>query len=107
MTLMDAQQYDEARGRRRRNLIIVAIVAGLVLAWVAYHLRNYPERRVADKFFAALQQQTFEKAFAIWYQDPAWKHHPEKYSKCGYADLLQDARASRDGVDIKCAACSC
>jgi len=107
MTLMDAQQYDEARGRRRRNLIIVAIVAGLVLAWVGYHLRNYPERRVADKFFTALQQQNFEKAFAIWYQDPAWKQHPEKYSKYGYGVFLQDWSPSGEWGAIKSYSIDC
>ena len=90
MTLMDAQQYDEARARRRRNLIIIAVIAVLILAWVGYHLRNWPERRVADKFFTALQQQKLEEAFAVWYHDPGWKQHPEKFSQYPFGDFQRD-----------------
>jgi hypothetical protein len=90
MTLMDAQQYDEARPRRRRNIIIVAIIAAIILAWVVYHLRDYPERHVANNFFSALAQQNIEGAYAIWYQDPNWKQHPEKYSNYPYHDFIQD-----------------
>lgn len=90
MTLMDAQQYDEARARRRRNLIIIGVIAALVFAWVAYHLRNWPERHVADKFFTALQQQKLEEAFAVWYHDPDWKQHPEKFSQYSFGDFQQD-----------------
>jgi hypothetical protein len=90
MTLMDAKQYDEAPARRRRNLILAAVFAGLILAWVGYHFRSYPERRAVDKFFTALQQQNLETAFAIWYQDPQWKQHPAKYSRYGYGDFSQD-----------------
>jgi hypothetical protein len=90
MTLMDAQQFDEARARRRRNYIIIAIVAVLILAWVAYHLRDYPERHVAKKFFAALAHQDIEGAYAIWNQDPNWKQHPARYSNYPLGDFSQD-----------------
>src|SRR5260370_7113721 len=76
MTLMDAQQYDEARDRRRRKVIIVAVLAGLLLAWGGYHVRNYPERRAADKFFAALKLRNLEAAYSIWQQDPTSNPHP-------------------------------
>jgi hypothetical protein len=90
MTLLDAQQFDEARARRRRNLIIVIVVAGLIAAWVAYHMRNYPERRAADKFFSALAHQNIEQAYGIWLQDPDWKQHPAKYSNYTFNDFYQD-----------------
>ena len=90
MTLMDAQQYDEARGRRRRNLIIVAVIVALILMWVAYHLRDYSERRAADKFFAALEGGDVEGAYALWMKDPGWKQHPQKYSNYTFGDFNQD-----------------
>ena len=90
MTLMDAQQFDEARARRRRNLIIVAIVGAIILIWVAYHLRNYPERHVASKFFAALAHQDIEGAYAIWYQDPNWKQHLQKYAGYNFGTFELD-----------------
>ena len=90
MTLMDAQQYDEARDRRRRNAIIAAVIAGLILIWLGYHFRNYPERRAAHRFFAALERQDIEGAFGTWQQDTAWKQHQDKHSKYSYGDFYQD-----------------
>ena len=107
MTLMDAQQYDEARDRRRRKVIIVAVLAGLLLAWVGYHVRNYPERRAADKFFAALKLQNLEAAYSIWQQDPAWRQHPDKYPKYGYGDFSQDWGPSGEWGTIKSYSIDC
>lgn len=87
---MDAQQYDEARDRRRRNLIIIGVIVALILAWVAFHLRDYPERHAADKFFAALQHGDVEGAYALWNRDPNWKQHPQKYSNYTFGDFGQD-----------------
>lgn len=98
---MDAQQYDEARARRRRNVIIIAVIAAIILAWVAYHLRNWPERHVADNFFSALQQQNLEAAFAVWYHDPEWKQHPDKFSKYSFGDFQQDWGPSGEWGIIK------
>jgi hypothetical protein len=90
MTLMDAPQYDEARDRRRRNFIIIAVFAALVLAWVVYHFRNYPQRRAADEFLAALQHQNTEQAYALWMKDPDWKQHAARYSNYTFGDFSRD-----------------
>jgi hypothetical protein len=87
---MDAQQFDEARARRHTRVVIAAVIAAFVLAWVGYHLRNYPERHAADKFFAALAHQDIEDAYGIWFKDPSWKQHPAKYSNYTYNDFYQD-----------------
>lgn len=101
MTLMDAQQFDEARARRKRNLIIIGAIAALILAWVVYHYRNWPQRHDTAKFFQALQQQNFEQAFAFWYNDPQWKQHTDKYAKYGYGDFLQDWSPSGEWGTVK------
>jgi len=90
MTLMDAKEYDEAPARRRKNLILLAVLALLVFAWLGYHFRDHSERHTARKLFHALEQQNLEGAFALWNQDPQWKQHPEKYSKYGFGDFSQD-----------------
>jgi hypothetical protein len=87
---MDAQQYDEARDRRRRGLIIIIVIAVMFLAWLAYHFRDYPERHAAAKFFATLTRQDLEGAYAIWLRDPNWKQHPQKYSNYTFGDFTQD-----------------
>jgi len=90
MTLLDAQQYDEARARRRRNRIVIAVIVVLIGVWIAYHFRYYSERHVAARFFEALQKQQFETAYAIWQNDPNWKQHPNKYPNYGYSDFFRD-----------------
>jgi len=90
MTLLDAQQYDEARARRRRVRIIAAIVLVIFFAWLAYHLRNYPERHAVDKFFTALQKQDYESAYGIWWNDPDWKQRQQKYSNYPFNDFYRD-----------------
>jgi hypothetical protein len=101
MTLMDAQQHDDARDKRRRRLIIIGIFAFLILAWVVYHFRNFPERHVADKFLGALQHNNVEGAYALWMQDPDWKQHPAKYSNYTYGDFDRDWGPSGEWGIIK------
>jgi hypothetical protein len=101
MTLMDAQQYDEARDRRRRNLIIAAVLATLILAWIGYHLRHYPERLAAAKFFSALQRRDIEGAYRLWLGDSDWKQHPNKYSNYTFGDFNQDWGPSGEWGVIK------
>lgn len=90
MTLMDAQQYDGARARRRRFAISGMIVAVLVLVWLGYHLRNHSERRVVNRFFAALQKQDYEEAYGLWWNDPQWKQHPQNFPNYQYNDFYRD-----------------
>jgi len=107
MTLMDAQQYDEARARRRTKMIIVSILAALVLAWVGYHVRNHPQRHAVAKFLTALQHQDMEGAFAIWNHDPQWKEHPERYPKYGFGDFTRDWGPSGEWGIIKSSSVDC
>lgn len=101
MALMDAQQYDETRDRRRRRLIILGVFVALLVAWVAYHLRHYPERRVADKFFTSLQQKDLERAYGLWMHDPSWKQHAEKFTKYSFGEFSRDWGPSGDWGIIK------
>lgn len=90
MTLLDAQQYDPARDRRRRIRIASAVVVILVLAGLTWSHRNWPEERAANQFFDALQKQDHEAAYGIWMHDPQWKQHPEKYSQYPFNEFYRD-----------------
>ncbi len=90
MTLLDAKQYDFGRDRRRRNLMIALIVAFIILAWVGYHLRHYPARHHVDRFFAAVQKQSFEEAYGIWFDDPAWRQHIGNHVQYAFNDFYRD-----------------
>ena len=90
MTLLDAKQYDAARDRRRRYIILLVVIVVLLVAWVGYHFRNYPERAAVTKFFAALQKQDYETAYGIWFNDPGWRQHPQKYPNYPFSDFYKD-----------------
>lgn len=90
MTLLDAKQYDPARDRRRTNWIIALIILAIVAAWVAYHYRDYPERHVATEFFSDLQKHDYAAAYSVWFHDPDWKQHPQKYSSYQFNDFYRD-----------------
>ena len=90
MTLLDAEQYDPAKERRRLIAILGVIVLGIGLAVVLWVNRYWPERRAADKFFAALERQDFETAYGLYFADPDWKQHPQKHSQYAYNEFWQD-----------------
>jgi hypothetical protein len=90
MTLLDAQPYDPAKARRRKIKIAIAVLFAIVLAVLAWMYRNWPEEHVVDKFFTALQQQDYEAAYGIYFNDPGWRQHRQKYSQYTYADFYRD-----------------
>jgi hypothetical protein len=90
MTLLDAQPFDAARARRRKIGIAVAIVGVIGLAALLWFYRNWPEERVVEHFFAALQRQDCESAYGIYFNDPSWRQHQQKYSQYTYADFYRD-----------------
>ncbi len=90
MTLLDAKEYDPQKERKRRARIISAIVVLLVLGFLGWWFRYWPEERVAEHFFDALQRQDYEAAYGVWMHDPQWKQHPERYPKYPYNEFYRD-----------------
>jgi hypothetical protein len=90
MTLLDAQPYDPARARRRKIRIAATVLAVVVLAAFTWMYRNWPEERCVNKFFAALEHQDYEAAYGIYFNDPGWLQHRQKYSQYTYADFYRD-----------------
>ena len=90
MTLMDAKEYDPVRERRRKLRIFTAVSLVLVLGFLAWMFRFWPEERIVDRFFAALQQKQFEKAYGIWQNDPNWQQHQQQYSQYPYNEFYRD-----------------
>jgi len=90
MALMDAKEYDPRPAQKRRRMIagIVIVVIALGLVW--WFFRYWPEERVINKFFAALEQKDFDRAYGIYNADPDWKQHPEKYSNYSISQFTLD-----------------
>jgi hypothetical protein len=101
MTLFEAQPYDPARTRKRLTRIIVVIVVLIVLAVLAWNFRYWREEQQVDRFFDALQSQSYEKAYGVWMNDPEWKQHPEKYSRYTFPDFMKDWGAGGEWGIIK------
>jgi hypothetical protein len=90
MTLMDAKPPDVARERRQRITLTTIIAVVLLAAALAWEFRYWPEEHVADKFFAALGRQDYETAYGIYFADPTWKQHAQKYSLYAFNDFYRD-----------------
>jgi hypothetical protein len=89
-TLFEAPPYDPKRDKRRNTIIVVTIAAVLVIALLGYVFRNLPYERVVDRFFSALEQKDFERAYAIWLNDPDWKQNPAKHANYSFHDFYVD-----------------
>lgn len=88
MTLMNAPEYDSRRDTRNRNLLIAALVlvflaivigmGGFMLGHGWFFSNLGAEHRV-NQFFTALEANDFAKAYGIYFNDPDWQQHPQKY----------------------------
>src|ERR1700736_6005979 len=90
MTLLDAKEYDPGRERKKKVRIISAILFLLVAGCFIWWFRYFPEERVADHFFEALQRQDYESAYGIWMHDPQWRQHTDRYPKYPYNEFYRD-----------------
>ncbi len=90
MTLMDATPYDPGPARRRRIRIIAGLTVVILLSAVVWMNRYLPEKRVVDRFFAALKSKDYDTAYGIYFADPQWKEHPAKYSRYPLNQFIQD-----------------
>jgi hypothetical protein len=90
MTLLDAKEYDPEKERRQKVRIISAIVFLLLAALFLWWFRYWPEERVAEHFFDALQKQDYESGYGIWMHDPQWRQHPDHYKKYPFNEFYTD-----------------
>jgi hypothetical protein len=90
MTLFETKEYDPSRDRKRRNLIISIIIIVVLLAAAGWHFRYWPEERVVDKFFDALQKKDYETAYGIWFHDPNWKQHLDQHKQYDFHSFYLD-----------------
>jgi hypothetical protein len=99
MNLMDAPAYDPTSDNRRRNILIGVVVAVLLLGIVAFAgfvsghgwlFTNLGYEHRASNFFDALEAKDYTKAYAIYYNDPDWQQHSDKYSGYPLARFTQD-----------------
>jgi len=90
MTLLDAKEYDPEKERRKKVRIISAIAFLLLAGFFLWWFRYWPEERVAEHFFDALQKQDYESGYGIWMHDPQWRQHPDHYKKYPFNEFYTD-----------------
>jgi len=90
MTLLDAKEFDAEKARKRKFRIISVIVVVLVLLGLLWGFRYWPQKRLVARFFAALEKQDYNQAYAIWMNDPNWQQHPGRYAKYPFNDFYRD-----------------
>ncbi|GAC1415579.1 MAG: hypothetical protein NVSMB62_03570 [Acidobacteriaceae bacterium] len=88
MTLLNAPEFNEQKETRNRNLLIgsgalVALLAifavGGFLLGHGWLFMNLPAEHHVKVFLSAVQAGDYPKAYGIWYNDPDWQQHPDKY----------------------------
>ena len=88
MTLLNAPEYDQQGENRKRNLLIGALILVVVLVVIffggfllghGWFFSNLPAEHRVNAFFDALEAKDYAKAYGIYYNDPDWQQHPQKY----------------------------
>ncbi len=90
MTLLDAQEYDPEKGRKRKRRIMSAIVIVLLVLGLGWWFRYYPQERIVGHFFDALQRQDYKTAYGIWMHDPQWEQHLDQHAKYPFNEFYRD-----------------
>ena len=90
MTLLDAQEYDPEKSRKRKKQIISAIAILLIVLALGWWFRYWPEERIVGHFFDALQKQDYKTAYGNWMHDPQWEQHPGEHPKYLFNDFYRD-----------------
>ena len=90
MTLLDAKQYDPEKTRKKRNRLLSAILIVIVLAFLGWWFRYWPQERIVGHFFQALQKQDYNQAYGIWMHDPDWQKHPQAHPKYPFNEFYRD-----------------
>ena len=90
MGLMDAKEYDPRPAQRRWQLLVTALVLVIAVFFVWWLFRFYPENKVINKFFQAIEHKDYDTAYGLYFADPEWKQHPQKYNQYPLPQFLLD-----------------
>jgi len=105
MTLLNAPEFDAQREVRKRNVLIGSGIIVLLLVIIAFagfvlghgwFFMNLPSEHHVSTFLAALQAQDYPKAYGIFYNDPDWQQHPQKYKDYPLQRFTEDFTTESD-----------
>jgi len=105
MTLLNAPEFNVQKETRNRNLLVGSgvLITTLILLTVAGYLLghgwlfiNLPVEHRVDTFLSALQSKDYPRAYGIFYNDPAWQQHPDKYKDYPLQRFTEDFTTESD-----------
>lgn len=105
MTLLNAPEFDEKKEARKHTTLVasgIAITAIIVLAIAGFLLghgwlfMNLPVEHKVSVFLSALQAGDYPKAYGIFYNDPNWQQHPDKYKDYPLQRFTEDFSTDSD-----------
>jgi hypothetical protein len=105
MTLLNAPEYDVQKENRKRNILVgsgigVVLVAVLSLAGFllghGWLFTNLPVEHKVSVFLSALQSQDYSRAYGLFYNDPNWQQHPDKYKDYPLERFTEDFSSASD-----------
>ena len=105
MTLLNAPAFDEQKEKRKSTLLVGSgiLVAVLVLLSVAGFLlghgwlfMNLPVEHKVNVFLSTLQAGDYSKAYGLFYNDPDWQQHADKYKDYPLQRFTEDFTTESD-----------
>ena len=105
MTLLNAPAFDEQKEKRKSTLLVGSgiLVAVLVLLSVAGFLLghgwlfiNLPVEHKVSVFLSTLQAGDYSKAYGLFYNDPDWQQHADKYKDYPLQRFTEDFTTESD-----------
>ena len=105
MTLLNAPEFDEKKENQKRNILVgsgifVAVMAlltvGGFLLGHGWLFMNLPAEHRVKVFLTAVKEQNYVKAYGIYYNDPEWQQHPQKYADYSLKRFTEDYTTESD-----------
>lgn len=96
MGLFDAQEYDPRPAQRRRRIAVIVVIVAIAAFLLWWFFRYYPEELAINRFFQAIEQKKFDVAYGLYFADPDWKQHPQKYDQYPLSQFMLDWGPSSD-----------
>jgi hypothetical protein len=105
MTLLNAPEFDVQKENRKRNILIgsgIGVVLLAILSLAGFLLghgwlfTNLPVEHKVNVFLSALQSQDYPRAYGLFYNDPDWQQHPQKYKDYPLERFTEDFTTESD-----------
>jgi len=105
MSLLNAPEYDEKKEKTKQYLLagsaiticllVLLTLAGYMLGH-GWFFTNLPAEHKVNNFFDALEAKNYQKAYAIYTNDPDWAQHPDQHKDYPFTRFQDDWTTDAD-----------